>query len=117
MQFELEYIEAVPRSPFFPMPGADGALFRIRRRAKPLVGPGRMRLFAGVAAFTLRHPDAPVASALSGVFTPPQISRLCRLPDIAPDEPVCKLTEDRWAALFRAMIERVPTHRWPRPKR
>jgi 23S rRNA (adenine-N6)-dimethyltransferase len=117
MRFDLEWIEAVPRDHFSPPPSVDSAIFRIRRKAEPLVAPRHSRLFAGLAEYALKHPDAPVGVALKGVFTAPQLAHLCRNLGVRPQAPVCTLTEEQWGETFRTMIERVPPYRWPRPRR
>lgn len=111
MRFDLEWIGTVPRVHFSPPPVVDGAIFRIRRKAKPLIAPGHGRLFAGLAEFALKCPDLPIGIALRGVFTAPQIARLCRLTGVAPHTPVCGLTDAQWGEMFRAMIGHVPPHR------
>lgn len=117
MRYDLEWIEAVPRDHFSPPPGVDSAIFRIRRKAEPLVPPRYTRQFAGLAEFALKHPDLPFGAALKGIFTAPQLARLCRNLGASPHAPVCSLTEVQWGEIFRAMIAHVPPHRWPKPKR
>lgn len=115
MRFDLEWIEKVPRDHFSPKPSVDSAIFPIRRKAAPLVAACHRRLFAGLAEYALKHPDLPAGTALKGVFTPPQLARLCRNLGVGPHTPVCMLTEAQWGEIFRTMIEHVPPHRWPRP--
>lgn len=113
--FELTVQKVVPRAHFAPPPRVDGAILRIVRRKQPLLKPGQYRLFRAFAACLLGEPRLACAEALKGIFTAPQIKAALRQAAADRHQSVLTLKERQWAVLFQAMLDHVPSYRWPKP--
>ncbi|WP_139787264.1 23S ribosomal RNA methyltransferase Erm [Cohnella massiliensis] len=116
MNFELKLIKEVPRTHFAPPPQVDGAILRIVRKERPLLGPGQHRAFHAFASYALRDPRLPLAEALKGIFTAPQLKIALKEAMADRGDPAMALREAQWAKLFQTMVAKVPSFRWPRGK-
>lgn len=114
MGYEFQLVRSVAPSNFSPPPKVDSAILVLRRRKDPLVPPKHHARFMALAAHAFRYPELPLPEALSGVFTPPQTTRLLRQLGVDRGFPVSRLDEAGWGQLFSAMLKHVPPERWPR---
>ncbi|MGG3283143.1 23S ribosomal RNA methyltransferase Erm [Paenibacillus solani] len=114
MHYEIRLVRTVSPQHFAPPPKVDSAILSIKRRRKPLVDLSHQLKFRALAAYGLRDLRLPLSAALSGIFTPPQITRLVRVLGMDRELPMCRLNEEQWAVVFHTMLQHVPPSRWPR---
>lgn len=114
MHYEIRLGRTVSPQHFAPPPKVDSAILSINRRRQPLVDMQHQLKFRALAAYGLRNPRLPLSAALSGIFTPPQITRLVRVLGMDRELPMCGLNEEQWAVVFHTMLQHVPPNRWPR---
>ncbi|CAM3598634.1 23S ribosomal RNA methyltransferase Erm [Marinicrinis lubricantis] len=114
MWYDLKMIRVVERRHFSPPPKVDAALLLIQKKTPAFLEEHHFHRFLAFAEDVLRYPRMPVYLALSGIFTPPQIKKLCLHAGVDRDFPICKLNEQQWAAVYTTMIQHVPSFRWPK---
>lgn len=114
MWFDIKRERNIPPDHFSPPPRVDSSILLIRKKKHPGIAPSHRTRFLALARTGLRHPHAPLSQAFTGVFTPPQITRLSRNLGIDRDTPVQSLNERHWEFLFQTMLHYVPPFRWPK---
>lgn len=114
MWYEIRLVRTVSPNHFSPPPRVDSAVVTITRKMEPVVPSHHQERFLAFAVYSLRNPRLPLDESMSGVFTPPQLTRLSKMLNIDRNRPVCSLREQQWGGLFLAMLTHVQPHRWPK---
>lgn len=114
MWFDIQYVKAISRKNFSPLPRVDSAIITINRKAKPIVPYSDYLIFWGLVDYVLKNPQLSIDLALRGVFTPPQIKHLKRSLRIKNEVSVATLSEQQWGLIFETMVKHVPKFRWPK---
>lgn len=114
MNYRIELRQVVPRTHFAPPPRVDGAMVSVARREQPLLPVRQYSRFCVFAAYMLRHANAPLHMPLGTVFTAAQLKKALKEADADRAQLVRELDIRQWSVLFRAMLEYVDRHRWPK---
>ncbi|MFS0726812.1 ribosomal RNA small subunit methyltransferase A [Paenibacillus sp. 1P07SE] len=114
MNYRMTVRKTVPRSHFSPPPKVDAALVSLERRGDPQLAAGQHQRFRAFAGYLLRHACEPLYEALRPVFTAEQIKRMMKQAGTDRDQSSARLSIRQWGILFSAMLQYVPSHRWPR---
>ncbi len=115
-RFALHVARRLEARSFSPPPRVDAAVLIAQRRQSPLVAPREQGPFLGLLAQALQNRRAPVAQALSPVFSKRQLRRVLHDLEADADIPVGGLSIEHWAAINAAMVALVDPARWPRRK-
>lgn len=117
MWFDFSRGPTIEAANFSPPPNVESSIFTITRKKEPLLPFTAHTAFQSLVTHALKVPQQPICTALSDIFTSPQITRLCR--NLGTDRlaPVQTLTEQQWAIVFQTMRHYVSPERWPKIKR
>ena len=97
--YDVSIARRLDRTAFSPPPSVDGALLRLRRRARPGVAPALHAEYWDFLAAAFET-QAPIRRGLSPSLSPLQLKRLAPVLGFAPDARAWELDAVQWAQLF-----------------
>jgi 23S rRNA (adenine-N6)-dimethyltransferase len=106
--FQLEIVRTLRREDFYPVPGVDSVLLRIRRRARPLLAGGDGPLYRGFVAFGFGEWKRCLKATFRRVFSHGQWKRLSKDLRFDPLAAPSELSFEQWMGLFDGFRQRVP---------
>ena len=112
-RYELRIAGRIGAQSFSPAPRVNAAVLVAALRGSPLVPRDEQAPFARLLAVAFETRRAPVAEALTPVFSRRQARRLVRDLGVDPQLPISLLRIDQWAAINTAMVTLIPARHWP----
>ncbi|MEV5834781.1 23S ribosomal RNA methyltransferase Erm [Nocardia sp. NPDC052112] len=93
----------VHRDYFRPIPRADAAVLRLRRRAQPLLARRELRGYHQLVELGFSGLGGSLAATLRRAYPASKVRTACIMAGIAIDEPVGFVSPDRWLSLYQAL--------------
>lgn len=104
--YDVSIARRLDRTAFSPPPSVDGAVLRLRHRARPRVAPEAHAAYRGFLAAAFESQE-PIRRGLSPSLSPLQIKRLAPVLGFAPDARAWDLDAVQWAQLFAVAHQRA----------
>lgn len=105
--FELEILHEFKRSDFFPRPGVDTVLLRIRKRNTPLIELKHKRKYHDFIVYTFNQSTPNIVEGLSKVFGMQTLLRLTRELGFSQNLKPSELDFTHWLDLFVFFLKNV----------
>jgi 23S rRNA (adenine-N6)-dimethyltransferase len=96
----------VPRTAFRPVPGVDGGILVLERRAGALVGPGRMPAWQRLVETGFTGTGGSLLATLTSRYGSRRAWAAARAARLGPDTPVGAVWPEQWLTLFPLLEER-----------
>ncbi|MCR6105070.1 23S ribosomal RNA methyltransferase Erm [Salipaludibacillus agaradhaerens] len=117
MWFDLKIIKRLPATYFSPPPSVSSAVLKIRRKTTPLISYKNGQHFHALVSYALAYPIQPLSRALSGIFTPRQVTHLVKTLNVSRETSINQLCEEQWKTVFETMSKHVDRRYWPSAKK
>ncbi|MEV6929062.1 ErmE/ErmH/ErmO/ErmR family 23S rRNA (adenine(2058)-N(6))-methyltransferase [Dactylosporangium sp. NPDC051485] len=102
-EFEWRLAGRVPRGAFRPVPGVDGGILRLTRRAEVLVPAGRLGRYRGMVSLGFGGAGGSLLASLSRRYPPARVAGAFRALRLDAATPVGLVWPEQWLTLFRLL--------------